>query len=99
MLVEHRQNGVKKGRFLLDHFVVATVEVLEEGKPEGDDRSLDRVLVQVENCSQSDLVFGLLKTEAEELVARIESLILDAPSFVEECPACPGEEGYMEEIA
>ena len=44
-------------------------------------------------------VLELLKTEAEELVARIESLILDAPSFVEECPACPGEEGYMEEIA
>ena len=44
-------------------------------------------------------VLELLKTEAEELVARIESLILDAPSFVEDCPACPGEEGYMEEIA
>ncbi len=44
-------------------------------------------------------VLELLKTEAEELVARIESLILDAPSFVEECPACPGEEGYMGETA
>jgi hypothetical protein len=39
-------------------------------------------------------VLELLKTEAEELVERIESLIADAPSFVEECPACPGEEGW-----
>lgn len=44
-------------------------------------------------------VLELLKTEAEELVARIESLILDAPSFVPDLPACPGEEGYMGETA
>ena len=44
-------------------------------------------------------VLELLKTEALELLERIESLILDAPSFVEECPAAPGEEGYVEEVA
>ena len=44
-------------------------------------------------------VLELLKTEAEELVERIERLIMDAPSFVQECPACPGEEGWVEEVA
>ena len=44
-------------------------------------------------------VLELLRTEAEELVARIDSLILDAPSFVPDLPACPGDPDYIEEIA
>ena len=42
-------------------------------------------------------VLDLLRTEALELVERIESLILDAPSFVPDLPACPGDPDYMEE--
>jgi hypothetical protein len=41
----------------------------------------------------------LVLSELQSVVEKVERLILDAPSFVEECPAAPGEEGYMEEIA
>jgi hypothetical protein len=41
----------------------------------------------------------LVLSELQSVVEKVERLIMDAPSFVEECPAAPGEEGYVEEVA
>ncbi len=40
-----------------------------------------------------------LQSELKLILERVQGLIMDAPSFVEECPAAPGEEGYVEEVA
>ncbi len=40
-----------------------------------------------------------LESELKLILERVQGLIMDAPSFVEECPAAPGEEGYVEEVA
>ena len=41
----------------------------------------------------------LLESELKFVLEKVQGLILDAPSFVEECPAAPGEEGWVEEVA
>lgn len=41
----------------------------------------------------------LVLSELQLVTEKVQGLILDAPSFVEECPPAPGEEGWVEEVA